>query len=510
MRSLLAGVRLLQRAPRAALPLVVEGLLGGALVGFGVFAADASTITATAIFPLDLYFDIKTALASASDWLWFVAALAIAVLVRAGFLSMTLWLADGAPGRFSHAWLSACRLVVIAAVALLPAAVLFFTGVAIRYAPFVWLGALIGLIPALLFVRRAASLDVGAGKPEGGGVPEVPTFLSYALLLVLAGSAVSVLGRVDPWLAGLLFAFLGPVQALFLLGWREHLRSASYPGGGIAVTTALVIALVALVIAVVYDREIRDAAPTAKARAKGTLLLLGGVDSTSHTGALTRIDPRDLGWPRKRTVLLSYRGVGEPYEARDTRGDLDAVADLVADQLAVARPPRSLVGHSQAALVVDRLVADGNTFLARAAVLAAPPPVPPPLALPAAGEQGAGKPGADLARAFARLLKAARLSSFDLDAPASPTQLDAVVVDAPLARLAVWPLADSVWLDDDWRRPGEVNVVAFTDHVGVTNNARALATTRDFLRGRQVDSDETSWRGALVAVVRYLFEPWKP
>jgi hypothetical protein len=108
------------------------------------------------------------------------------------------------------------------------------------------------------------------------------------------------------------------------------------------------------------------------------------------------------------------------------------------------------------------------------------------------------------------LLQALGGTGFDLAAPFSPAQLEPVVVgrtDVP--RLAIWALADSVWLDDDWRRPGEVNVVAITDHVGVTRNGRALEAARDFLAGRPVQPDSGSWRAVLVPVVRYAFEPWR-
>jgi hypothetical protein len=80
--------------------------------------------------------------------------------------------------------------------------------------------------------------------------------------------------------------------------------------------------------------------------------------------------------------------------------------------------------------------------------------------------------------------------------------------DAP--RLAVWALGDSVWLQGDWRRAAEVNLVAMSDHVGATNDARAVSAARRFFSGGRVAQDSASWRGALAAALRYAFEPWRP
>jgi hypothetical protein len=108
------------------------------------------------------------------------------------------------------------------------------------------------------------------------------------------------------------------------------------------------------------------------------------------------------------------------------------------------------------------------------------------------------------------LLEGAGLGGFDLDAPAAPVHLDLPEDMGPARRMAVWALGDSVWLQGDWRRPGEVNVVAISDHVGAVNDARAVSAARRFYAGRPVRGDAASWRGALAAALRYAFEPWRP
>lgn len=511
MRTVLAGVRAVRRAPEALAPLAIEGVLGAALVAFGAFPGDAGSATATASFPLDVYFDVKQSLAYALGWAWFVAAVGLGILVRSGVLAATLWLSEGRPGPFAGAWWGASKLTIRAVLGLFPSAALFYVGVATRYAPFVWLAALLGIVPALLFARRAVRLDVGAGEPPGKGVPEVPGWIAYAYLATAFGAAMTVLGRTSPWLAAALVLLLGPLHALFLLGWREHLKNETYPGGGTIAVVVTVVVIGGLLALTFYDRVVRSAAPTSQAEAVGTLLLLGGVDSTSTTGALADLDPRELGFKESRTVTVSYRGPGEPYGMADTHTGLDAVAQAVAQQIGEADQPTFLVGHSQGGLILDRILRYGLPAPDRAVTLAASPPYPPPVEAPPPDVDAAGRPGTDVARGFSRLLDVIGLAPYPVDVPNYPPHLDTLRVErSDTSRLLVWALGDSVWLDGDWRRPGEVNVVALTDHVGVANNSRALEVTRDFLRGRPVDDDAASWRGFAVSLLSHGFGPWRP
>jgi hypothetical protein len=510
MRTLAAGLRALRRAPAAMIPLVVEGVAGGLLVATRAFPPDSAAAPSTAVFPMDLYFDLKQSLAYARGWAWFVAAIALGVLIRSGLLASTFWLSEGRPGPFAPGWARAAKLAATTTLALFPAAALFFIGVAIRYAPFVWLAAVVGILPAIIFARRAVRLDVGGGEPAGRGVPEVPGWFAYAYLVTALGAAMTVLGRTSPWLAGLLLLMLGPLHALFLLGWREHLAAETYPGGGAIAVTVTVLVIGGLASLTFYDRVIRSPQPSARAPAEGTLLLLGGVDSTSTTGGLTEIDPRELGFRESRTTVLSYRDGGVPYVGADTRTDLGDVGRSVSEQIAGADPPRFVLGHSQAGLILDRMIDSDLVLPDRAVDLAPPPPFPPPVFAPPPGVDATGRPGTDVARAFAHVLDLVGLTPYTVDAANAPPQLDEVVARGGLPRLSVWALGDSVWLEGDWRRPGEVNLVALTDHVGVTNNARALAAARDFFEGRRVEDDSASWRGFAVSLLSHAFAPWRP
>jgi hypothetical protein len=239
--------------------------------------------------------------------------------------------------------------------------------------------------------------------------------------------------------------------------------------------------------------------------------MLGGVDSTSKTGALADFDPRYVGFRDAQTTYLSYRGVDEPYSASDTRGDLREIADVVGEQIDAANQPRFLLGHSQASLILDRLIEANGPLPDRATILAPSPPLPPPFEVPKPDVDGAGKPGGDLSRGFAELIDLVGLQSFDIDAPASPVRVGRVVEpDADVDRLSVWALGDSVWLYSDWRRPGELNVIALSDHVGVTNNTRAIDVAERFYDGKKVEGDEESWRGGLASLLGHAFAPWRP
>lgn len=510
VRTVIAGLAVLRRAPFAIAPIAAESVVVAVLIVVGALPASGASAPAAAAFPLDLFFDVKQALAITSGWFAFAAVLVVSVLVRAGVLVTTLWLADGRPGSLLPGLLRGVRLAAIAAGAFLPSAVFLFAGTAIRYAPFIWIGALLGFVPAFTVARAAVRLDVGRGPVTGRGVPEGMGFLAYAYLIVVTGAAMSILAALSPVAAAAIPVFVGPLHALFLLGWRQHLLDGTFPGGGLVSVAVTAVIFVVLASATFYDRVVRVPPPVSRVATQGTLLLLGGVDSTANEGALADLDPRQLGFAKENTETLSYRH-GRPHKKSETRGDLTAVARVVATQLEDAPEPRLLLGHSQAGLIVDRILDRGLRAPDRSVILAPPPPFPPRLEAPAAGESGTGAPGADAARGLAWLLDLAGVESFDIDAPASPVRLEPIaVIDSRVPRLAVWPLGDSVWLDRDWRRPGETNVVAITDHVGVTNNSRALAAARNFYRGGEVPQDESSWRGALVAVLRYAFEPWRP
>ena len=237
-----------------------------------------------------------------------------------------------------------------------------------------------------------------------------------------------MIGDESTALAAVFVASLGPLHAIFFLGWREHVRLEKFPGGGFASAAATAAIVGLLLVTSVYDRYVRNPPPVPSAGARGTLLLLGGVDSTSESGALADFDPRYVGFREGQTKTLSYRGIDQPYSGSDTRGDLRKIAEVIGDQIAATENrPIYLLGHSQASLILDRMIEGGEPLPDRASVLAPSSPVPPPFEVPKPDVDGEGKPGGDLARGFSYLIDLVGLEAFDIDAAASPVRVGRVV-----------------------------------------------------------------------------------
>jgi hypothetical protein len=489
--------------------MAIEAIVAAALMLAGAFPATGVTAPAVAVFPLDIYFDLKQALAHATAWAWFLGALVLSVLVRSLTLTSTLWLASDARSAALDVWKRSALLAALALPCLLPAALFLFVGVAVRYAPFVWVGAIIGVLPALLLLRRVTAREGAPGGRSHRRVPTVSGYFSYAYALAILATAMTFLARLGVWAPGAFLVVTAPVHASFLLGWRDQARTNTVPAGPPWATLATVAVIVLIFGSAVLDRFVRDGGP-ATSPVAGSLVLLGGINSTSTTGALSDLDPRRVGFPPSRTTVLSYRR-GGTYGENATHGNLTAVARVVAGQLEALPKPIDLVGHSQAALILDRILKMHLPAPDKAVLLAAPPPYPPTLKVPVAGQSGPGTVAADIARPLSRVFELFGANGFNLDAPAAPFRLARVEVPhAPVARVAVWALGDSVWLQGDWRRPGEANLVAVTDHVGVTNDPRALDAAARLFEGHTVSDEGSSWRGVAVNVVRYAFEPWRP
>lgn len=510
MRTLTAGITRFKATPLALVPITAEGVTAGLLIALGVIPASGSSAIAGAAFPLDVFFDLKQALAQAPSWVAFTLAILVSVGVRSAVLAATVVAADGQARDFLVIWGRSLRLVAAAVVAFGPSALLMFSGTASRYAPFLWAGALLGLIPAIWLTRRGVGLTPEPASSRSA-IPEASSFLSYAYLSALIGAAMSSFGDEGRLASAAIVVFAAPIHALVFLGWRDRAQASRFAGGGAIAITVTAIAIAILMAGTVYDRYIMDFPPVGRASSKGTLLLLGGVDSTARTGALAELDVRRFGFSEERARVVSYRGLGQPFTKADTHRDLSQVAQAVAEQVADAEGPVALLGHSQAGLILDRVIDRGLSAPKTSVIFAPPPPFPPSLEIPAPGANGVGKPGGDLARAFAVGLDRMGLESYDVDSAAFPTRLKPVVlIESQVPRLSVWALGDSVWLDRDWRRPGEINLVALTDHVGVVNNGSTVAAAKDFFEGGRPEGDEASWRGAFVSLLRHAFAPWRP
>jgi len=506
---MIAGLSTLRRAPNAFVPFLLGGSVAALAVGSGLLPASPQSTIAGAVFPLDVLFDVKRSIGHAHSWPALVAALVVPIGVRSALLAAAVHLAEDPRPPFLQLWAGAARLVALAVVSLFPGAALFFIGVVIRYAPFVWLAALLTFVPALLMARRATWLgreDQGRAAPA----PYIGSFLVNAAGLCLAGAAMSGLAGSGSWISAMVLLVLAPIEAAFFFGWRAQVSGAAPPERSRVIAALTAAALLVFGVLVAGDRMGQgDFGNRTVAGRAGTLVLLGGVDSTSERGSLAGFDVRFLGWQQEDGVLLSYSD-GPRYSKADTHSDLGDVAVLVGRQIGTADRPVALFGHSQAALILDRMVVSDLALPDSAVVISSPPHYASELSVPAPGETGPGKPGGDLARGFSWLLDRVGLSPFDVDAPAIPR--DDVVPEntSGIRRMSVWALGDSVWLDSDWRRRNEVNVVSISDHVGALVDRYVLEETAAFFAGEDVGDDEGSWRGALATGLRFAFAPWRP
>jgi hypothetical protein len=484
-------------------------VVAGIAVAAGAFPAGASGALATGVFPADVYFDLDRSLSTGGSWSWVLAAMLLSVLVRGGVLASFLWLAGDRSGPLITLWARASLLVTVAWLALLPSVAFAITGSAFRYTPFILVGAVLGVAAAVPLVRKALRLT-GEGAP--GSLPGVSSWLGYVYLVAVTAFVREWLdANVSLLVVGLVVFMLALLHGVVLLKWHTSMHEGAKSGRPI-VLIATSLAVLLLFGATFYDRSVSDPAP-AKHLRSDTLYVLGGADSTSKTGALSHVDVRSMGWRKTAVRVLSYREGGGRYVAKDTHGDLSQVAAAVEGQFKIkdGRVAGALLGHSQAALIVDRILAAGDPVPAKVAVVSPPLPYPPRVHLPSGHMRGPGAPAGAVENGLDRVFHWIHLPTLDLDAPAVPTNLKAVVVpDSPVDRLAVWALADSVWLDRDWRRPGEANIVVLSDHVGAVKNARTVAATRRFFEGGTIESDDRSWRGALVNAIRYTFQPWRP
>lgn len=510
MKTITAGFRNVRRAPLAVLPLTIEGVIGAILVAGGMWPASTASAASTAVFPLDIFFDVKQGIAYSSSWSELFLVIVLSVAVRTTVLTASLYLSDhGEQAALPYKyWFSCVRWAALSAVAFVPSAALYYMGVAGRYSPFVAVAGLLGVPVAAFGVRKVMGVLVPGDPPAGRG-PTLFEALAYGYILCFVGAAMSVLGAKSSGLAALMLAPVGPLNALVLLGWREHIRSGREPGRGTFAALLTVVVGLGLSGIAVIDR-FASSPPQSDPKPQTTLLLLGGQDSTMRASDLEQIHLSQIGFDRHHARVLSYDGPGHDYSKAATHRNLDVTARRVAAQIKEVERS-SLLGHSQAALIMDRILAKGLPAPSREVDMAPPPVYPPPLSAPPPGKSGSGKPGADLTRIVDWGLHRAGLPGFEIDAPAAPVHLGRVVVVHPkIPRLAIFSVDDAAWLTGDWRRPGEVNTISLADHSGVVYDGYALDVTKRFFAGKKVAGDQRSWKSVLVDVVSYAFGPWKP
>src|SRR6185312_4138354 len=85
-------------------------------------------------------------------------------------------------------------------------------------------------------------------------------------------------------------------------------------------------------------------------------VLVGGLGSSSDNAAVGDVDTPTLGYRPDDVVRFSYRGGADPYDARDSTGDIRASGERLAELLIATADttdePLDVIAHSQGGLVV--------------------------------------------------------------------------------------------------------------------------------------------------------------
>ena len=194
---------------------------------------------------------------------------------------------------------------------------------------------------------------------------EIASFLAYVCAIAVSAAAISVIGARSTLLAGILMISFGPVHALVFLGWRENARAEVYPSSGFLAAAATVVIVGMVGIGTFYDRVVRSPAPVGRTQRAGSIAILGGVDSSSETGALAELDTRSLGYPDERVHALSYTA-RDRYSADDTHADPDEVAEAVRAHFRAQTDAETAAAYEQA-MPPDHLYAGLERALSRVA-----------------------------------------------------------------------------------------------------------------------------------------------
>ena len=224
---------------------------------------------------------------------------------------------------------------------------------------------------------------------------------------------------------------------------------------------------------------------------------------------------RTTSWDGSRprnASLLSYSD-GSRYTKADTRRDLNDVRG------GHRRPDRERratgldVGHSQAALILDRMISFRRNASRGFGCYLTPTGHRSPSERPGTRRGRSGAPRRGSHRGASRGCSIVSDSRRTRSTPGRVRRtwaMSCLRATVGFTRMSVWALGDSVWLDSDWRRENETNLVSISDHVGAVEDLYALDRPRRFFAGDEIGDDEGSWRDALATTLRYTFAPWRP
>ena len=515
--------------PRA--PLVLVTVVVVAVGALNVLPRWPGLPDLVALPPLDLMTDFRVLLALAPGWVVFGIGLPAALAVRVVLLS---WLLGG-PDR--DRLLFALRFYLLAAVPAFAAAGLFYVASVTLFAALFWAGVLITLIvlmplAALPWMRRP-TLRAGARSVLGA-----PKRLAPLLRYLGAITLLSVVSAAAP--SPLVLALV-PVSAALSWLTMSALSSERAPtspavtvaaarmaGTVLGLATLGGLAVLALLTATAPGPA--PAPPAAAAHPPaGSLLLVGGVDTSSGGGPLALLDPAALGFTCPQVHYFSYAGpgagaaqgqarcpirTGARYTGRDTLQP--AAREVAAFEAQVGALPRpvTVVAHSLGGWITWEAVSAGRAPGVTRVVLVGTFPAKE-VGYPTQGS-GMGAGGRGLLALTAWLSSKTGFSSFDPDAPAAvdwladPARLGQVFarpLPAGVRVLGVFSMFDEPLLPDGPTLPhGEQACAVPEPHPALPYTAQFRDAVRRFLDGLPQPGCSW-WSRAVGPPLRHLSAP---
>ncbi|MEX0761952.1 MAG: hypothetical protein WD333_05895 [Dehalococcoidia bacterium] len=460
--SLLALAR---RFPVSPWPLAALTMVVMILAAVGVLPRWPGLIHMVALPPMAEFTDLRILVTRAPSYPIFIIGLVLSVAVRITVLALLL-------GGLDRARISlAIRFYLVALpLGLLAATFLYAAGATLFYALF-WVG-LLGVVvffialAALPWMRDAGFLPKSLISVKSG--LRAGTVVAYLGLLIILGGVADLAGPVGTVL-------LVPVSAALTFVAANAL--VANPGLRVPrriVATGTLAAFVALAAVLLTGAsESPDASPTAETR-PDSLLIMSGVDSSSGQGVIFSTNPHLLGFTCEQTYYYSYAGPGDgvpqesgfcpirtgaPYFPGDTLRPSDELVEFLLQQAAELPEPVVVAGHSQAAWIMWKALAENDPHGISALVLVGTFPANP-VGYPPDLDHGPGRVGAEVAYLLSNLPRPGGTTAFDPAAPLAREFLaDAGAIERLMSRplpadvrvLSITSVSDLPLMPDGWR-----------------------------------------------------------
>ncbi|WP_334144530.1 hypothetical protein [Rhabdothermincola sp.] len=394
--------------------------------------------------PLGVTTDLRLLLSESEGFVPFIVMLVPALAVRIAVLTaMTGELSARRVGFVARFYALALPFAGLAAASAFAAGatlyyLLFWVGVAMTVAEVLLLAA----IPWMgePSVWRAVISAARAGFRAG-------TVGAYLVGVTLIGAAAEAGGPAAA--IGLL-----PVSAAFTYA-AAYLLSVDPDRRGLRVGRRIVAATGALLVTVTVAVATGPARPVERDRPgaprSGSLMLMGGIDSSSGSSPLLSLVPGSVGFTCEQTFFFSYAGpgsgqpegraacpirTGAPYTGVDTYRSIDELVRFLVEQIEPLPPPVTLIAHSQGVWVVLVALSAGLLPTVSDVVLVGAL-TDNPIGYPPRGGHAPGRVGTEVLDGVGAL---ARLTSFSRFDPQSPLAVELLADPHRVAAIVSHPI----------------------------------------------------------------------